>query len=562
MNNEVYYKGPRSIAALPDLDHITRGVVAVDIETVSLENRDPIGIGFAPNPHESFYFPIESDLLPWHILENPSVVQIYHNGHFDLQVLKSIFGLDVTTKGVVWDTLIAAQLLGFPPALNTIAKLLFNVDLPSIKDLIGTGKSQLDMTEVPVEIVADKCHNDTIYSYKIWEAVSPSVPWEPFQLEMDIMPVLMRMQEMGMRVDVEKLEQHRVEVKKNFDYYKMIANGMGFNPGSSKQVAAVLEDRGWTVGYNRKTGNPKLGEEELSTLYKEDPISHLVLAYRKSQVLLRTFIDAILEKHLDGDRIYPNVNQALVVSGRLSRTNPNTQNIPFDMRNIFIPSKGNEFEDWDLSQIELRILAYLVFQNTGDYTMQRVYDNDGNIHQETTNAINTATGLNIAYKVGKECNFATVYRGTPRTLYQKMGIPEELGEKFQAAMKVKYPGIEQYFQQVCRDLHLNGYTETMMGRKRYFPDAEDSRHWVREKCEREGFNHIIQGSAGEIMKKLQVRTGHGPQCNQIHDEVIFDLPFGVEMNRDACLNLAPFRTPMEMKRGMNWRDMKETGKHG
>ena len=175
------------------------------------------------------------------------------------------------------------------------------------------------------EVVADKCHNDTIYAYKIWEIITPSLPWETFQLEMDVMPVLMRMQEMGMRIDVEKLEEHRVRVKKDVEYYRMVAQGMGFNPGSSKQVAAILEGRGWGIRYDRITGNPKLNEEELSTTYKDDPISHLVLAYRKSRVLLSTFIEAIFEKHLDGDRIYPNVNQALVVSGRLSRTKPNTQ---------------------------------------------------------------------------------------------------------------------------------------------------------------------------------------------------------------------------------------------
>jgi len=365
-----------------------------------------------------------------------------------------------------------------------------------------------------------------------------------------------------MRVDVGRLWEHKERIEKDVNYYKLIANGMGFNPGSSKQVAAVLQDRGWNIRYKRGTGNPILNEEELSTTYKDDPISHLVLKYRKARVLLSTFVNAILDKHLDGDRIYPNVNQALVASGRLSRTKPNTQNIPYLMRDIFIPSEGNEFEDWDLSQIELRILAYLVWQYTGDYTMQAVYDKDGNIHQETTDAINQMTGLGIAYRIGKEINFASVYRGTPLTLYQHTGVPPELGARFQEAFNIKYPGVEQYFRLVCKQLAQDGYTSTLAGRKRYLPDISSPLRWQREKAEREGFNHIIQGTAAEVMKRLQVRAGHGPQCNQIHDQIIFDLPLGVEMNKDACLGLAPYRTPMEIKRGKNWKDSVVVGKYG
>jgi len=562
MNLDFTYVGPTSgdRSVYFNLYDRTSGEVAIDIETISLDNRDPLGIGFSPNPQESFYFPIDSDLLPWHILQNPAITKIIHNGHYDLEVLKTYFDLDIPH---IYDTLIAAHLQGLPPALNALAKHLFGVDLFSIEDLLGKkGKNQATMDQVPYEKVAQKCCNDTMYSFKAWETLKSHLPWEAFQLEMDVMPVLMRMQQMGMRIDVERLLEHKVQVEKDVVFYKMIAQGMGFNPGSSLQVAAVLQSRGWDIRYKRGTGKPIMNEEELSTTYKDDPLSHLVLAYRKANVLKSTFIDAVLEKHLDGDRIYPNVNQAVVVSGRLSRTKPNTQNIPFSMRDIFIPSEGNEFEDWDLSQIELRILAYNVWQATGDYTMQAVYDRDGNIHQETTNAINQLTGLSIEYKVGKEINFASVYRGTPHTLYQKMGIPEHLGKIFQDAFKTSYPGVEIYFQQVCQQIARDGYSETAAGRRRYLPDIESSFEWQRRKAEREGFNHVIQGTAAEVMKRLQVKTGHGPQCNQIHDEIIFDMPQGFSMNKEACLNLASFRTPMEIKRGPNWKQLKEVGKYG
>ncbi len=131
-----------------------------------------------------------------------------------------------------------------------------------------------------------------------------------------------------------------------------------------------------------------------------------------------------------------------------------------------------------------------------------------------------------------------------------------------------YPGINKLFEMTCLFLRQNGYTETLMGRRRYFPEFENALNggremlWLVRKMEREAFNHTIQGTAGEDLKKLQIRTAWAPQCNTIHDEITFDLHPDMNLNRDASTNLAVYQTPMEVKRGMDWGNMKKLGVYG
>lgn len=556
------YNGPQAANGADRYTELigqTSGQISVDIETVSLDNREPLGVGIAPNPDEAFYFPVDSHLLPWHVLENPRITKLFHNGHFDLGVFRTWLN---TSIAPVYDTIVAAQLLGFPPALGTLARLFYGVELPSIEDLIGKrGKSQATMDQVPIEKVAQKCCNDVRYTYRIWETLKNHLPWAAFQLEMDLMPVLARMEDEGVRIDVNRLHEHRRTVSRDVEFYKGIAQGMGFNPGSSLQVAAVLQDRGWEIRYKRQTGKPMLNEEMLSTVYAEDPVSQLVLLYRRARVLLSTFINATIDKHLDGDRVYSRINQALTNSGRLSRTKPNLQNIPPKMRDIFIASEGNVLEDWDLNQIELRDLAFKVHNATGDYTMQRVFDQGGDIHSETCRQlVGPLTYENR--RLAKEGNFASVYRGDEYTLYRHIGVPPAKGVEFLARYFAHYWGINLYYEQVCQQLQRDGYTETMLGRKRYLPEIESPFGWQREKAKREGFNHKIQGTAAEIIKRLQVKNRNMPQCNQIHDEIIFDVKPDQQLDRATAVGLAPYKTPMRVSRGLNWADLQEVGTWG
>ncbi len=554
------YHGPKTPSPTLVLELLDRqqGFIGIDIETISLDDQTPIGLSFATSPHDSFYFPIDSPILPWDKLRNPAISKIVHNGHFDLGVIKKSKGIDVTN---VTDTIVAAQLLGYQPSLFYLYDLLFGEKLIPIEDLIGKkGKNQLTMDKVPEAKVAEKCCLDSKAAYRVWERLEPEVPMKAFDLEMRLQPILMAMEDWGIRIDVARLIQHRVKVKKDVDYYKNIASGLGFNPGSSKQLAAVLQSRGWHIHYNKKTKNPILDDEAIQTLYYDDPIAQMASLYRKAKILLSTFIDATLNKHIKADgRIHGRINQIVTNSGRLSRSKPNLQNIPERMRDIFIPSEGRIFEDWDLEQIELRKLAYLVWQTMGDRTMQELFDRggkDSDIHGACS------VEMDCERRVSKGIHFSITYGGDENTLQRKLGIPLDHAISYIDRYFARFPGIKAYISYSIRQLYKTGYTETMLGRKRLFPDIESPYEWKRKAAEREAFNHIIQGSAAEDLKELQTRIATEPQCNTIHDEILLDISPDHVTDKSTCIGLASHATPMKVERGLNWKDLIEVAKVG
>lgn len=563
MEQEYYYYGSQTLTpeTINQLLNMTKGIISVDIETISIDNKEPLGIGFAYTEDDAFYFPIDSPLLPWHLLENTNIAKLMHNGAFDLGVLKLFFDMDLSP---VLDSMIEAQLQGLPLSLDNLSQYFFNISLITIESLIGKkGVNQLTMDQVPEAVTAEKCGQDVIYTMKVWNKLAPEVNWPILNLEMELQPILVRMENYGLRVDQEKLAEHHVELEKEVSYYREVARGYGFNPGSSKQFAAILESRGHTVKYDKTTWNPKLGEKELKE-YLDDPLTHLVLNYRKKKILKSTFVEALYKKHLVGGRVFPRVNQGIAASGRLTRTRPNTQNIPPEMRDIFIPTEGFIYEAWDLSQIELRILAYFIAVETGDMTMMDVYLNNGDIHDATVQRMIALGFLRnlIPYeqrRIGKIINFAAAYRGTEHTLYANAGIPFDQGKAFLAAYFSIYPGLNTLFFKVCQELRRDGYVSTLLGRRRYFPELEGALsggkklEWMVEKFYREAFNHKIQGTAGEDMKQLQVRNKDERQVNTIHDEIIFDIHPDHILNRDTIKGLTAYRTPMGVARAYDWK---------
>lgn len=536
--------------------------LAVDIETISLDDTTMIGIGFSPNSKESFYFKADSPQIPWHLLENPGIMKIFHNGHFDIRILEE---LGHPVRWVV-DTIIAAQLLGYPPALNALALELFGVTLVTIEDLLGKrGKNQLKMNQIPPEKVALKCCNDTLYTYRIWEKILPEIPAKAFLLEMALMPILMDIENRGMAIDENRLEEHKVRVAKEVDYYGNIAYGMGFNPGSSMQVAAILESRGWQIRYSRQTGKPIMNKLMLKTYYHADPVSQLTLLYRENKILLSTFIEAMEKKHISNGRIHGTINQIATNSGRLSRSKPNLQNIPLQMRDIFIASPGCEYEAWDLNQIELRVLAFLVEYYTGDSTMADIYKGNtlglSDIHAITGQKMGEILGHTVARKDAKMGNFLVVYGGDEHTLLRRHQMPLAEGKAFLTAYFKTYPGIKILMDMTDRELESQGYVETLLGRKRYFREAlESGDSYQILKARRAAFNHKIQGTAGEDFKALQVRAKAYPQCNTIHDEILFDKPQGEPLDHTMSEGLSPYyRTPMEGALGPNWKALEDEG---
>ena len=544
--------------------------IAVDVETVSLDDRSLIGISFTPNAYESFYFPFNPDSnyqFIKDVLSNPAVVKIFHNGHFDIRLLEDLYGIQIQN---VLDTMTIAQLIGHQAlSLAALALYYFNIQLPTIEELLGKkGKKQKTMLDIDESLVADKCCWDTLYTWYLYHQMESSCPKDALDLEMRYQPVIMDIERRGMLVDRERLLEHKTRIQKSKDYYRMVCEGMGFNPGSSEQVAGALQRKMHKIPYKKGTGKPRMDKNILKNYYSDDPITHLVLNYRSDQTLLNNFIDPMLSKHIQPNgRIYGSINTTTTVSGRTSRSNPNLQNQPPILRDIFIASDGYELEEWDLSQIELRVLAWMVSQQVGDFSMQRLFEEEGvsgevtDIHMATAKAI---FGIQDAVhrQIAKQINFAVVYGGNEYTLLEKFSIPLEKGWEFIQRYFETFPGIKTLMDQTRREIYETGYSYTELGRLRYFGDKDLDNTYLMDEALREGFNHKVQGTAGEILKEMQLRACEEPQINMVHDSVHFEIPKGYQLPHDCSVDLREYRTPMDVKQGQNWKDSQKIGVFG
>lgn len=537
------------------LTSMTSGTVGVDVETVSLEDDRPIGIGFALTPTQSLYYPVSSPDLPKHILRNPQIIKIFHNGSFDLATFKHI-GVSVPISSVR-DTIIAASLLGNDrPSLADLSAKYLNRKWISIKDLLGKGKNKLpDMRSVPEIAVAIKCCNDCECTLALWNLFKSDVNPKAFDLEMRVMPTFLAIEEQGLALDVSKLVTYHSNTSQHLDAVKLLCTQLGFNPGSGKQVGDILVSRGFDVAVKKSTGNYILDSTTLKENYPQsDLIIRLVMEFKRLQTSFTHFLDPILHKHSNQGRIHWRIRQTGAATGRLS-SSPNLQNIPAALRDIFIPDPG--FLAWvvDLSQIELRVLAYLMKVKVGDSSMADVFDSGGDIHQATMDK----TGL--SRPVSKTLNFGVVYGAMARTISFQTGLPLSTSKSALDSIYKAYPGIMKLKHAIWEDIKSKGYAETMYGNRRYIPKMFNRAKWIRESGEREGFNTVIQGSAAEILKELQYKGRDFIQNNTIHDEIWFMLKFGSSPDLSINENIAPFQTPMSVKYGLDYHNLLDVTKY-
>jgi DNA polymerase-1 len=290
--------------------------------------------------------------------------------------------------------------------------------------------------------------------------------------------------------------------------------------------------------------------------YNQDPLATLVAKFRQERSA-DTMLDRVQERLRDG-RWHFRFQQVATDSGRLSTT-PNSQNITAELRDIFEASPGNVMEVGDFSQIELRVLNYLA----RDPYMDEVFNNYDtgkgvNIHRATQGGLVSQGITHITYGLAKNINFTVIYLGDEHTLEQRYGVPLEVGVKFIQGYFATYPGVKRWLDNTIVDIQKKGYAETLYGRKREFPDLQNPKSppWARDKAIREGVNHIIQGSAGEINKECLILMAGEPTINNVHDEILADITPGYTVQWPGPEDLAPFSTPIESGQGLNWREAK------
>lgn len=372
-----------------------------------------------------------------------------------------------------------------------------------------------------------------------------------FDIELPLIGVLAECEKHGFKINPGAILEFGAALG---DLAESLANriyiqaGEVFNINSPKQLGTVLyEKMGLEGGKKKGKTGYSTDAQTLEEMRGESPIIDDILEYRQVTKLKSTYTTALTNAADENDRIHTDFKQALTATGRLSSAEPNLQNIPIktkmgrEMRRFFIAEEGYTLVDADYSQIELRLLAYI----SDDYTMKEAFLSGEDIHRKTAAAV---FGLPEEYvneemrKRAKAVNFGIVYGISGFSLSKDIGTTVSEATKYIKNYLMNYPSIDRYLDEVVKDAEKNGYTTTIMGRRRYIPELKSSKAPLRAFGKRVAMNAPIQGSAADIMKLAMINVHKAIKAKgldarlvmQVHDELIIEAR---DDQAELCRNL-------------------------
>lgn len=518
---------------IDDLLSETPAMIAVDIETIDLKDRTIVGIGIATGPTDAIYFPIlpEPSAYLDHVIDwllDERITKIWHNALFDLDILSRDPQYDGILDIPVLDTLVMAQLAGYPAKLSELA-LCCGTTAQDMKLILKNHKAKTTL-ELPEQVLAQKCCLDVQATFAAYLHLEPLIDMSYLREEMKLIPIIIRMQQRGLKIDHTVRETIGAELQEQIDFYFDICKDEGFNPASPMQVGYVLLKRGnWQVaGYHKKTtkkANYKTGEDILKKL--DDPLAHAVLGYRHVAKQKSTYIDPIAELN----RVYTQFSFE-TATRRLASAKFNLQNWPKHLRRMI----RGPFSGFDFSQQELRVLAYV----SGDKRMQDIFNRGEDIHLATAGFMFGVPLDQVTKELrfkGKTANFSMIYGSEDKAL-----IP--LRERWFAA----FPQAADWIRDIQDFAMYHLKVPTVMGAWLYIKDEGDI-----AAIRRKGTDYVCQGSGSEITKRAMIRCGRLPMVLQIHDEVIFNGDVRDELVKLDLEHLGPFETPIELKYMEHWQ---------
>ena len=564
-----------------------------DTETTNIDvySADLVGLSFSIKAHEAWYLPMPADreecqrklelLRP--LFEEENILKIGQNLKYDISMLAQ-YG--ITVKGKMFDTMLAHYLLEPEQRHNMdyLAEVYLNYITIPIEDLIGKGRQQKTMRQVPIELIKEYAAEDADITLQLYEKLLPLLKENGveklfYEIEMPLVPVLSRMEANGVKIDTENLQQISEEfggeIKKIEEEIYALA-GTPFNIASPKQLGEILFERLKIdeKAKKTKTGQYATGEEVLQKLSHKHPIIQKILDYRSFTKLKSTYLDALpaLVNPKDG-LIHTSYNQAVTATGRLSSNNPNLQNIPVrtaqgrEIRRAFVPrSEAYTLLAADYSQIELRIIAHL----SQDPAMVADFNLGHDIHAATAAKVFHVPMNEVTKEQrsrAKAVNFGIIYGMSAFGLAERMELSRSEAADIIKKYFEEYAGIKEYMNRSIALARERGYAETILGRRRYLRDINGANSVVRGFAERNAINAPIQGSSADMIKiamigiheEMQRLKMQSKMMLQVHDELVFDAHLD-ELNElkaivnDKMVNAMPLSVPVvvEMNTGNNW----------
>jgi DNA polymerase-1 len=545
--------------------------VCYDTETTGLDmfTSDLVGLSFCFKEGEAYYvsLPVDKNEAKevMHefkaFFEADHIEKIGQNMKFDLLMLMQ-YGIKL--NGKLFDTMIAHYLVQpeLRHGMDYLAEIFLNYRTIHFEDIVGAkGKNQIDIRSVELKKLCEYAAEDADVTFRLKQILEKELKANGlenlfYEIEMPLMKVLATMEHTGVRIDSEALRQSSEiltdeMLKLEEDIRKMA--GYDFNVSSPMQVGEILFDRLKLDDKARKTktGQYSTSEDVLEKIRSKHPIIGKILDYRGLKKLLSTYIDALplLISPVTG-KVHTSYNQTVAVTGRLSSTNPNLQNIPIrdaqgkEIRKAFIPDKGSIFLSADYSQIELRIMAHL----SGDANMMDAFINGLDIHTATAAKIYKIPLNEVTTEMrrkAKTANFGIIYGISVFGLSDRLDIPRAEAKELIDGYFITYPDVKKYMDASIQRAREMGYVETLLGRKRSLPDINSQNGVVRGFAERNAINAPIQGSAADIIKiamvRIQNRLEQGnlqaKMTMQVHDELNFTVPTNeIELVRNIVVN--------------------------
>jgi DNA polymerase-1 len=574
---------------------------AFDTETTSLDYMAAriVGVSFCVEPGKAAYVPLAHDYAgaPEQLsraavlgklkglLEDPAAAKVGHHLKYDAHVLANH---GIALAGMRYDSMLESYVLNSTATrhdMDSCARRYLGVETVHYEDVAGKGARQIPFNQVAVDTAADYAAEDADITLQLHQVLWAGLGKEPTlqklyeEIEQPLVPVLFRMEHHGVLIDRDTLRRQGGEITRRLAELEQDAHeaaGQPFNLDSPKQLQEILFNK-LNLPTIRKTpkGQPSTAEDVLEELAAAYPLPRIILEYRGLAKLKSTYIDK-LPGQIDErtGRVHTSYHQAVAVTGRLSSSDPNLQNIPIRtpegrrIRQAFVAPPGQLLLAADYSQIELRIMAHL----SGDRSLLEAFATDRDIHQATAAEVLGLAPEEVTAeqrRAAKAINFGLIYGMSAFGLARQLGSDRATAQQYVDRYFERYPGVKRYMDDTRESARQLGYVETVFGRRLYLPDIRSRNRQQQQYAERSAINAPMQGTAADIIKRAMIavddwieRERPGARLiMQVHDELVLEVEAeAAESVREKVVGFmvaaAELDVPLKVDTGFgpNWDD--------
>ncbi|XQW86911.1 DNA polymerase I [Thalassotalea piscium] len=576
------------------------GLFAFDTETTSLDYMKAklVGVSFAVEAGKAAYIPLQHDyddapeqleltdvltqLKP--ILESTSIQKIGQNLKYDANVLAQY---QIKMAGIAFDTMLESYCLNSVATrhnMDALAEKYLGYKTVHFADIAGKGAKQLTFNQIDVEKAGHYAAEDADITLRLHQAIYAQLEKSAKQLaifqevEMPLLPVLAKMEQLGVLIDSDLLNEQSNEIAPRLQQLEIKAHdvaGQSFNLSSPKQLQQILfEELKIPVIKKTPKGAPSTAVDVLEKLEKQGyELPRIILEHRGLTKLKSTYTDKLPMMVDANGRVHTTYQQAVAATGRLSSTDPNLQNIPIrseegrKIRHAFIASEGYKIVAIDYSQIELRIMAHL----SDDKGLVTAFSEGKDVHRATAAEIFDVELDEVTTdqrRSAKAVNFGLIYGMGAFGLAEQLSVERYVAQEYMDKYFQRYPSVLTYMEETRQKTKELGYVETVFGRRLYLPEIKSKNAMRRKAAEREAINAPMQGTAADIIKKAMLAVDawieeqnntHIKMTMQVHDELVFEIHQDIveettEKLIDIMNNVVSLSVPLIAEAGIgdNW----------